>query len=132
MLRAGMKRRTTKHSLQVHPIRKSPRKHLRDVVGTVGSLDIKQLIVPIRKATKIRVRKPKMSTRKNRVLKGTPKEKGIEICPKLSALIAGNMDILPMIAQKHATMLILPKKVSKTTKWKICWIWIVLVYVKNV
>ena len=30
------------------------------------------------------------------------------------------MDILPEIAQKHATMLILLKKVSKTTKWKIC------------
>ena len=70
-------------SLQAHPIRKSPRKHLKDVVGTVGSLDIKQLIVPIRKATKTRVRKPKMSTRKNRVLKGTLKVKGIEICPKL-------------------------------------------------
>ena len=39
-------------SLQVHPTRKSPRKHLKDVVDTVGSLDIKQLIVPTRKATK--------------------------------------------------------------------------------
>ena len=42
------------------------------------------------------------------------------------------MDILPMIAQKHAIMLILFKEVSKMTKWRICWIWIVLVYVKNV
>ena len=73
-----------------------------------------------------------MSTRKNTVLKGTLKVKGIEICTKLSALIERNMDILPMIAQKHATTLILLKKVSKTTEWKICWIWIVLVYVKNV
>ena len=40
-------------SLQVNPIRKSPRKDLKDVVGTVESLDTKQLIVPIRKATKI-------------------------------------------------------------------------------
>ena len=85
-------------SLQAHPIRRSPRKHLKDVVGTVGSLDKKQLIVPIRKATKTRARKPKMRTRKNRVLKGTLKVKGIEICPKLSALIAGNMDILHVIA----------------------------------
>ena len=45
--------------------KKSPRKHLRDVVGTVESLDTKQLIVPIRKAIKIRVRKLKTSTRKN-------------------------------------------------------------------
>ena len=36
--------------------KKNPRKHLNDIVGTVESLDIKQLIVPIRKVTKIRVR----------------------------------------------------------------------------
>ena len=73
--------------------KKKLKKTFKGFVGTVGSLDIKQLIVPTRKVTKIRVRKPKPSTRKNRVPKGTPKEKGIEICPKLSALIAGNMDI---------------------------------------
>ena len=49
MLRVGMKRRTTMLSLQVHPTRKSPRKHLKDIVGTVESFDIKQLIVPTRK-----------------------------------------------------------------------------------
>ena len=112
--------------------RRTPRKHLRDVVGTVESLDIKQLIVPIRKATKIRVRKPKMSIRKNRVLKETLRANDIEICQKLCSIIVGYMDILPKIARKHMTMLILLKKVCKTTKWKICWIWTVLVYVKNV
>ena len=45
---------------------------------------------------------------------------------------AGNVDSLPEIAQKHVTMLIYLKKVSKTTKWKICWIWTVLVYAKIV
>ena len=55
--------------------KKSPRKHLKDIVDTVGSLDIKQLIVPTRKATKIRVRKQKCSTRKSRMAKGTPKAK---------------------------------------------------------
>ena len=34
--------------------KKKPRKHLKDIVGTVDHLDIKQQIVPIRKATKIR------------------------------------------------------------------------------
>ena len=79
-------------------IRESPRKHLRDVVRTVESLDIKQLIVPIRKETKIRVRKPRTSIGKNRVLKETLRAKDIEICQKLSAIIVGNMDILPEIA----------------------------------
>ena len=39
-------------SLQAHPIRKSPRNYLKDIVDTVGSLDIKQLIVPTKKVTK--------------------------------------------------------------------------------
>ena len=55
--------------------KKSPRKHLKDIVDTVGSLDIKQLIVPTRKVTNIRVRKQKTSTRKSRVPNGTPKTK---------------------------------------------------------
>ena len=78
--------------------KKKPKKDLKDVVGTVESLVLKQVIVPIRKATKIRVRKPKTRTRKNRVPKGTPKVQDIEICPKLCVLIAENMDILPMIS----------------------------------
>ena len=80
---------------------------------------MKQQIVQINKATKIRAKKLKMNTRKNRVLKETLKEKGIEICQKLSALIVENMDILPEIAQKHVITPILLKKVSKTTKWRI-------------
>ena len=60
-----------------------PRKCLKDIVGTVESSDTKQLIVPIRKeATKIRAKKLKPSTTKNRVLKETVKEKDIEICQK--------------------------------------------------
>ena len=51
-------------SSQVPPIRKSPRKHSKDVVDTVGNLDTKQPIVPTRKAIKIWVRKQKHSKRK--------------------------------------------------------------------
>ena len=39
-------------SLQANPIRKSPRKHLKDIVDTVENLDIKQQIVPIKKQPK--------------------------------------------------------------------------------
>ena len=59
------------------PTRKSPRKHSKDIVDTVGNLDTKQPIVPIRKATKIRVRKRKHSERKSDMVKGTPKAKDI-------------------------------------------------------
>ena len=60
----------------------SPRKHLKDVVGTVENLDIKQQIVPTRKATKIRAQKARMSTKRNTVLKETIKERDIGICQK--------------------------------------------------
>ena len=56
--------------------KKSLRKHLRDIVGTVGSLDRKQLIVPIRKAIRIWAKKLKMTTRKNQSNKGHCKRKG--------------------------------------------------------
>ena len=49
----------------------------KDVVDTVVNLDIKQLIVPTRKATKIWVRKRKRSKRKSSMVKGTPKAKDI-------------------------------------------------------
>ena len=65
-------------SLQVLPIRKSPRKHLKDAVDTVGILDTKQPIVPTRKAIKIRGRKQKRSKRKSRMMvEGTPRVKDI-------------------------------------------------------
>ena len=127
MLRAGMKRKIIMPSSQANPIRKSPRKHLRDVVGTADSLGIKQQIVPTRKATKIRAKKAKTSTKRNTVLKETLKEKGHKDMSKIKFLIAENMDILHMIAQKHTIMLTLLKKVSKTRKLRICWIWTILV-----
>ena len=51
--------------------KKSPRKHLRDIVDTVENLGTKQLLVPIRKVTKIRAQKETLSTKRNRVLKET-------------------------------------------------------------
>ena len=68
-----------------------------------------------------------MRKNRNKVLKETTKERDIEICPKLDVLIVVNMDILHEIVQKHVTMLILLKKVSKTRKSRICWIWTMLV-----
>ena len=76
-------------SLQVHPIRQSPRKYLKDVMGTVGSLDTKQLIVPIRKAIRLWVRKLKTTTSKNRVLMETLREKDIEKCQNFMCSYCG-------------------------------------------
>ena len=64
-------------SLQVPPTKKGPRKHSKDVVDTVGNLDTAQLIVPTRKATKIRARNQKPIKRKRNMAKGTPKAKDI-------------------------------------------------------
>ena len=59
MLRAGTKTKMIMPSSQANPIRKSPRKHLKDIVGTVENLDIKQQIVPTKKANKIRLNRQK-------------------------------------------------------------------------
>ena len=104
-------------SLQINPIRKSQKSHLRDIVDTVGNSDIKQIIVPIRKATRRRAQKGNL--RKNRVLKETTTEKDIRICPKLNVTIVVNMDIMHMTDQNHATKLVLLKKVSETRNLKI-------------
>ena len=71
-------------SLQLPPTKKGPSKHSKDIVDTVENLDIKQLIVSTRIATKIRVRKQKHSIRKDSMVKGTPKAKDILICQKLN------------------------------------------------
>ena len=71
--------------------KKSQRKYLNDIVGTMESWDIKQQIVPTRKATKIRAKKVKMSTKRDRVLKET-KENGHRDMKKLSSIFVENMD----------------------------------------
>ena len=113
MSRAGTKWKMIMPTSQANPITKSPRNHLKDIVGTVENLDIEQQIVPTRKTTKIRAQKAKTSTKRNTVLKETLKERDIGICQTLSVLIVVNMDILHKIAQKHTIMLILLTKVSK-------------------
>ena len=52
--------------------KKGPRKHPKDAVDTVENLDTKQLIVPTRKATKIRARNRKLIKRKGNMAEGTP------------------------------------------------------------
>ena len=64
-------------SLQVPPTKKGPRKLSKDAVDTVENLDTKQLIVPTRKATKIRARNRKLIKRESNMAKGTPKAKDI-------------------------------------------------------
>ena len=85
MSRAGTKTKLIIPSLQANPARKGPRTHLRDAVDTVENLDIRQLIVPIRKVTKIRAQEETLSTKRNRVLKET-------IFQKLNVLSVVNKD----------------------------------------
>ena len=121
------------YALFVSPYnKKGPRKHSKDVVATLESLDTKQPIVPTRKAIKIRVRNRNFSKRKNSGAKETPKATDILICQKSSAIIVENLGILQETARKHAITLILLKKVSKITSRNPCWIWTVLAYARSV
>ena len=68
---------------------KGPRKHSKDAVDTVENLDIKQLIVPTRKATKIRARNRILIKRKNNMAKGTQKGKGHSDMSKIKCFNCG-------------------------------------------
>ena len=59
---------------KVPPTKMGPRKHSKDVVDTVENLDIKQLIVPTRKATKIRARNRKLIKRKSTSQRGLQRQ----------------------------------------------------------
>ena len=106
--------------------KKKPKKAFKGCCGYCENLDIKQN-VPIKKGTKIRAQKEDLSTKRNRVLKETKTEKDIRICQTLNGLIVADMDIMHVSVQNHAIMLILLKKVSKTRKLRICWIWTIVV-----
>ena len=62
--------------LQAPPTRKIPRKHSKDIEDTLGNLNIKQLIVPTRKATKNKGQKAKPQQEKKQYGKGDSKGKG--------------------------------------------------------
>ena len=78
--------------------KKKPKKAFKGHCGYCGEFGHKAADCPNKKSNQNKGQKEKTSTRKNGVPKGTLKVKDIEICPKLSALIAENMDVLPMIA----------------------------------
>ena len=78
--------------------KKKPKKVFKGHCGYCGEFGHNAADCPTRKATKIRVKMAKMSTKRNRVLKETLNERDIGISQKLSAVIVENMDILPKIA----------------------------------
>ena len=69
--------------------KKSPRKHLKDIVGTMENLEVKQENVPIKKATKIRAQKRKFEHKKKQSTKRDHKEKGHKDMSKIKCFICG-------------------------------------------
>ena len=76
------------------PKRKGTKNILKDDVVIVESLDIRQRIVPTRKASKKRTLKTNLKKRRHRNLKRTVKEKERPICQKLGAIVVVNWVIL--------------------------------------
>ena len=106
---------------------KRPKKALKGCCGYCGEFGHKAADCPNKKETKIRAQKENLSIKRNRVLKETTKERDTRVCQKLNVSIVVNMDIMCMTVWKHAIMLILLKKVSKTRKLRICQIWTIVV-----
>ena len=78
--------------------KKKPKKILQGRCGCCGEFGHKVADCSNKKRNQNKGQKAKNEHNKNRVLKETLKEKDIEICQKLRALIVENMDILPEIA----------------------------------
>ena len=85
-------------SLQANSTRKT-QERLEGHCGYCGEFGHKAADCPNKKATKIRAQKLKMSTKRNRVLKETTKERDIGICQKLNVLIVVNMDICTRLSK---------------------------------
>ena len=77
-----------------HSNKKKHKKPLREDVLTVVSMDIKQLIVPVRTAIRLRVPRGNLIRKRNTVLKESTSETDTKICPKLNATIVENMGII--------------------------------------
>ena len=103
-------------SSQANLKRKSPRKHLRDIVGTVGSLDTKKLIVPIRKAIRIRVKKSKNDHKKKQSTKGNSKGKGHRDMSKIKCSNCGEYGHFARDCLKACGNGNIAQEESKTTK----------------
>ena len=74
--------------------KEKPKKAFKGHCGYCGESGHKAAECPNKKATKRRAQKGNLSTKRNRVLKETTKEKDIRICQKLHVLIVVNMDIM--------------------------------------
>ena len=107
--------------------KKKPKKAFKGCCGYCGEFGHKADEFPNKEVTKIRAQKENQSTKRNRVLKETKKERHIRISQKLNIIIVVNMDIMHVTVQNHTIMLILLKKVSKTRKLSICLIWTIVV-----
>ena len=112
--------------------KKRPKKAFKGRCGYCGEFGHKAVDCPNKKSNQNKGQKPKFQQKKKQWGRGDPKAKDILICQKLSAIIVENLDILPGIARKHATTLILLKKVSKVASRNPCWIWTILAYEKSV
>ena len=62
--------------------------------GYCGELGHKAADCPTKKGNQNKGSKENLSTKRNRVLKETTKERDIEICQKLNVIIVVNMDIM--------------------------------------
>ena len=112
--------------------KKEPKKAFKGRCGYCGEFGHKAADCPNKKSNQNKGQKAKTQQKKKQYGKGNSKGKGHLDMSKIKCFNCGEYGHLPVTAQKHAITLILLKKVSKRVNWNLCWIWIVLVYVKSV
>ena len=107
--------------------KKKPKKAFKGCCGYCGEFGHKAADCPNKKSNQNKGSKGKNEHKKKHSTKGDHKGKGHKDMSKIKCFNCGEYGHLHEIVQKHMIMLILLKKVSKTRKSRICWIWTILV-----
>ena len=107
--------------------KRKPKKAFKGRCGYWGEFGHKAADCLSKKSNQNKDQKAKIKHKKKQSTKGDSKGKGHRDMSKIHCFNCGEYGHFACDCLKACDNANIAKKVSKTTKWKICWIWIVLV-----
>ena len=112
--------------------KEKPKKAFKGHCGYCGEFGHKAANCPNKKSNQNKGQKAKTQQNKKQNVKGDSKGKGHLDMSKIKCFNCGEYGHFARDCLKARNNANIAQEVSKRANWKLCWIWIVLVYVKNV